>query len=95
MANPTYNAGTAAVTTTAAVACTLSAATTDGAMLQNVGSTTIYLGGFTVTATGATAGFPRAENASLTLASTGGQPHDLYAVVASGTGSLAYIFPAS
>jgi hypothetical protein len=65
MANPTYTANTAAVTTTAAVACTLSSATTDGAMLQNVGSTTIYLGGSTVTATGATAAFPLAANASL------------------------------
>lgn len=35
------------------------------------------------------------KNASLTLSSTGGNPHDLYAVVASSTGSLAYIFPSS
>lgn len=54
-----------------------------------------YLDGPTVTATGATAEFPLAQSASLTLASTGGQPHDLYAIVASGTGSLAYIFPAA
>jgi hypothetical protein len=43
----------------------------------------------------ATAGYPLAAGATLTLGSTGGQPHDLYGVVASGSTTVAFMFPAS
>jgi len=95
MANPTFTSGTTSVADTATLICTLSAATTDGALITNTGSVTVYLGGPSVTSSGATAGYPLAENATLTLGSTGGNPHDLYGITASSTAGVAFIFPSS
>jgi hypothetical protein len=67
----------------------------DGALLQNTGTQTVYLGGPSVTATGATAGYPLAASATLSLGSTGGAPHDLWGITASSSSNVAYIFPAS
>jgi hypothetical protein len=62
-------------------------------VVQNNGSAAVFPGGSTVTATGATAGVQVAANATLTIPTTGAEPLALYAVVASGTSNVRYLFP--
>lgn len=87
-----YAQGTVTVTSTQTLLCTV-AAENDGVMVTNTGSATVYLGGRTLTATGATQGLPLAANASLLVPSVGGYTHTLNAITASGTSTVAYLFP--
>jgi hypothetical protein len=64
-----------------------------GVVVQNNGSTPVFLGGSTVTATGATAGVQIAANGTPTVPTTGAEPLSLYGVCASGTNNVAYLFP--
>jgi hypothetical protein len=84
-----YVNGTVTVTTTAAVALTVSPA--QSVILQNTSAAAIFLGGSTVTSSGANIGYSLAAGASLALPSVNEQPHALYGVVASGTGNLVYL----
>jgi hypothetical protein len=58
-----------------------------GAIVQNAGDTPVFLGGAQVAASGTAAGISLAEGASLVIPLAG----QLFAVVASGTGTVAFI----
>ncbi len=60
-------------------------------VLQNTGSAAIFLGGSTVTSSGASVGYSLAAGASLTLPSVSEQGHVLYGIVATGTQTLVYL----
>jgi hypothetical protein len=63
------------------------------AVIQNNGSATVFLGGSTVTATGATASIQVAANATVTVPTTGAEPVEVYAIVSSGTATVSYAYP--
>jgi hypothetical protein len=88
-----YAHGTVTVTSTPAVLCTVGLES-DGVIIANTGAATVFLGGRTVTATGATAGVPLAAGASMTVPSVGGLTHALFAVTASTSSTVAFLFPA-
>jgi hypothetical protein len=60
-------------------------------VLQNQGASAVFLGGSTVTASGANVGYSLAANASVTLPAVNLQGHALYAIVASGTSTLVWL----
>lgn len=63
--------------------------------VTNTGSVTVYLGGPTVSATaGANQGLPLTANASLEVP-TSRLANPLYGVVASGTGTVNYLWPST
>ena len=88
MANLTFAHGSVSVGTTATFVATVTAV-----IVQNAGETAVFLGGPNVTATGATQGICLAANATMTIPTVALLAHDLYAVVASDTGSLVYLSP--
>lgn len=87
-----YTQGSASVTATAAVICRVTPEN-DGVLVANTGSATVYLGGRSVTASGATQGFPLAAGASLLVPASGSATHSLFAVTASGTSTVNFLFP--
>ncbi len=89
MASFNYVNGSASVGTTASNVLTVTPG--QAVVLQNTGSSAIYLGGSTVTASGATVGYSLAANASLSLPPVAEQPHALYAITASGTSTLVWL----
>jgi hypothetical protein len=60
---------------------------TGSCIVQNAGDTAVFLGGEAVSASGAAAGLSLAAGATLTV--PGGGP--LYGIVASGTGTVAFL----
>lgn len=88
-----YEQGTVSVGTTATLVCTVGTEN-DGALIQNNGSAAVFLGGPGVTTSGATQGVQLAASATVAVPSVGGSTHDLYAVVATGTADVSYLFPA-
>ena len=92
MANAPYNQGTVTVGTSATLICS-PATGAHGVLIQNNGSVAVFIGGSTVTASGATAGISVAANATVTVPTVGDSPHDLYGIVASTTANVAYLFP--
>ena len=96
MTNQTFSSGTTSVGTTATLIVTLPAAgyNVRGGLIKNVGPERVYIGGPSVTATGATAGYPMSSFELLELGLSNA-PHDLYGIVPSGTGAVAYFFAAS
>jgi hypothetical protein len=66
----------------------------DGVLVNNSGSATVYLGGRSVTASGAAQGIPLLANATITVPSLGSVTHSLYAITASGTSTVSYLYPA-
>jgi hypothetical protein len=86
-----YNQATTTVTTSA-TAIALVEADATGVLVQNNGSVLIYLGGPTVTSSGATQGVSVAAGATLLIPSTGSVPNTLYAVAASSTAAVAVLF---
>jgi hypothetical protein len=65
-----------------------------GALIQNLGSTTLYIGGSAVTAgTTATGGLQVAANAIVNVPTTGAASEAIYGIVASGSNNVAYLFP--
>jgi hypothetical protein len=66
-----------------------------GALLQNLGSAAVFIGGPSVAATGALQGISVGAGASITLAAYGfdteTSPHELWAIVATGTNPLNYL----
>lgn len=91
MANPPYLHGTVTVSSTATLVCS-PAASSGGVVIQN-GATAIFLGGPGVTSSGATQGVSVAANATLVVPTVGYAPHDLWAITASGSSSVSFLFP--
>jgi hypothetical protein len=91
------NSGTVTIGTSPTPICTL-ASEGDGAVIQNSGSTPVFVGGSAVAASGANAGISVAPGATLTVPGVhgGGAAFDpqLYGVVATGTTTVAFIAPA-
>jgi hypothetical protein len=92
MTNLTYLQGAISVGATATLVCTVTPEN-DGVLVQNSGTAAVFLGGSTVTATGTTQGIQLAASASMTVPSVGGLVHDLFAVTASGTSTVAFLIP--
>jgi hypothetical protein len=89
-----YKNGLVSVGTTATLIASVGAAPeTGGLLVQNNGSAAVFLGGPTVTTSGATAGVQLAAGASLTIPTTGAEPLSLYGIVATATQNVSYIFP--
>lgn len=87
-----YAQGSVSVTSTATLVC-LVGPENDGVLISNTGST-VYLGGSTVTASGATQGIPLATGATINVPSLGSVSHSLYAITATGTSTVNYLYPA-
>lgn len=90
MANQSYAQGSVSVGTTATKVCTVPNENDD--VVVYCSAATVF-GGPTVTATGATAGVTVPATTLTHLPSVGGTVHDLYAVVGSGTSTVAYLYP--
>lgn len=91
MANQSYANGSVSVTTTATKVCTVPAENDD--LLVYCSAAAVF-GGPSVTATGATAGVTVPATTLTRIPSIGGVVHDLYAIVASSTSTVAFMFPA-
>lgn len=91
MANQSYGNGAVTVTTTATKVCTIPAENDD--VLVYCSAATIF-GGPSVTATGATMGVTVPASTLVHIPSAGGVVHDLYAIVASSTSTVSYLYPA-
>jgi hypothetical protein len=90
MANQTYAQASVTVTTTATKVCTVPAENSD--VLVYCSAATVF-GGPSVTATGATGGVTVPATTLTRIPSVGGVVHDLYAIVASSTSTVAYLYP--
>lgn len=90
MANQSYAQGSVSVTTTATKVCTVPAENDDVVVYCSAAA---VFGGPTVTATGATAGVTVPATTLTRLPSVAGVVHDLYAIVASSTSTVAYMYP--
>lgn len=90
MANASYAQGAVSVGTTATKVCTVPAENDD--ILVYCSAATVF-GGPSVTATGATAGVTVAATTLTRIPSVGGTVHDLYAIVASSTSTVAFLYP--
>ena len=89
-----FKQGVVSVGTTATRICTIGAAPdTDRVIVQNNGTTAVFLGGSNVTTSGATAGVQVAANGTLTVPTTGAEPLTLFGICASGTNNASYLFP--
>ncbi len=88
-----YTQGSVSVTSTATLVCQVGPEN-DGVLVFNGGSATVYLGGKSVTASGAAQGIPLAASATINVPSLGSVSHSLYAITASGTSTVNYLFPA-
>lgn len=90
MANQSYANGSVSVGTTATKVCTVPAENDD--VLVYCSAATVF-GGPSVTASGATAGVTVPATTLTQIPSVGGTVHDLYAIVASGTSTVAFLYP--
>lgn len=88
-----YSQGSVTVTSTATLVCQVGPEQ-DGVIVTNTGSAQVFLGGRTLTASGATQGIPLAANATITVPSLGSVTHSLFAVTASGTSTVNFLYPA-
>jgi hypothetical protein len=89
-----YKQGVVSVGTSATLIATVGAyPETGGLVVQNNGAVAVFVGGPTVTASGATAGVQIAANGTLTVPTTGSEPLALYGIVASSTANVSYLFP--
>lgn len=90
MANQSYAQGAVSVTTTATKVCTVPAENSDVLVYCSAGA---VFGGPSVTATGATAGVTVPATTLTRIPSIAGTVHDLYAIVATSTSTVTYLFP--
>jgi hypothetical protein len=65
----------------------------DGLLIQNGGTVPVFIGGPTVTTSGATAGVPVAASATVTVPTTGSESLALYGIVTTGTANVSFLFP--
>lgn len=89
MATSNFVNGSVSVTSTAAAILTVYPGQV--VVLQNTGTSAIFLGGSTVTSSGANIGYSLAAGASLTLPSVGLQANVLYGITASTSMTLVYL----
>jgi hypothetical protein len=87
MPNESYVNGSVTVGTTATLVCTVSAENDD--VLVSCSAATVF-GGPSVTAT---TGVSIPATTLVHIPSTGGYVHDLYAIVATGSSTVTYLFP--
>jgi hypothetical protein len=80
------NSGTVTISTEPTLICTL-AWNSGGVVVQNTGAAEVILGGPAVSASGAAAGPSLAAGAALTVPG----PGPLYGIVASATGTVAFV----
>lgn len=85
-----YANGLVSVGATATLVCTVPANPT-GVLVSS--SAACFLGGSTVTATGATGGVPLAANTPTLVPTLGDAQCKLYAVTTSGTANVTYLYP--
>lgn len=91
---PFINKVTSVGTTAVAIASPGSVPDNIGVLVQNLGTTTVYIGGSAVTAgTTSTGGLQVAANAIVNVPCTGASAETLYAISASGTNNVATLFP--
>jgi hypothetical protein len=91
---PFINAVTSVGTTAVAIANPGAVPDNIGVLVQNLGTTAVYIGGSTVTAnTAATGGLQVAANAIVNVPCTGASAETLSAISASGTNNVATLFP--
>lgn len=92
-----YKNGVVSVGTTATLIATPSSAPdVDGILVQNLGAVAVYLGGSTVTAgTTSTGGLqlPASSTTPVLVPTTGASTEGLYAITASSTANVAFIYP--
>lgn len=88
-----YASGTVTVGTTAVLLTTVTSPT--GVLVQNNSATaiTIYLGGSTVTTSGATQGLTLTQNASILVPTLGDAQCQLYAIAGSAGALVTYLYP--
>jgi hypothetical protein len=86
-----FQNGTVTVGTTAALAVSLNPA--QWAVLQNTGANTVYIGGPTVTSSGAGLGVSIAAGASLAIPASGIDVQNLYAITSTLTSALVWLTP--
>lgn len=89
MAAPSYITGVVTVTAAATPVCVVNTGN-DGVLVANTGSHAVFLGGAGVTAS---TGFPLEAKASVVVPSTGGHLNELFAITASETSTVAFLFP--
>lgn len=90
MANQSYAQGAVSVTTTATKVCTVPAENDDVLVYCSADT---FFGGPSVTATGATAGVKVSATTLTHIPSVGGTAHDLYAIVATSTSTVTFLYP--
>ena len=91
---PFINAVTSVGTTALAIASPGSVPDNIGVLAQNLGTTTVYIGGSTVTAgTTSTGGLQVVANAIVNVPCTGAASETFYAISASGTNNVATLYP--
>jgi hypothetical protein len=90
-----YTHGTVTVGTTAVPLFTTVNENNGGVLVQNnsTSSQIVYLGGSTVTATGATEGYGLAAAASVTVPTQGGAQCELYAIASAAGASVTFLYP--
>jgi hypothetical protein len=88
----TFSSGTATASTTAAALVTIQPG--QWTILTNTGSNTVFLGGSTVTSSGASIGWSLAANATVTLPAIGGEAQTLYGITSTSTSALVWLVPA-
>jgi hypothetical protein len=89
-----YNNGVVSVGSTATLICTPgSVPDNEAVLIQNLGTTTVYIGGSTVTAgTTATGGLQVAANAIVSVPCTGAASESVYGISTAAC-NVAYLFP--
>jgi hypothetical protein len=67
-----------------------------GVLIANTGASTVYLGGPSVVATaGASQGYPLTAGTSVNIPASGSLDNSLYAIVASGSSTVNFLYAAS
>jgi hypothetical protein len=89
MASFNFVNSSASVTGTAALVLTVTPG--QSVQLQNTGTVPIFLGGSTVTSSGANIGYSLANGTSLNLPSVNEEPHALYAITAGTAATLVWL----
>lgn len=86
-----YANGTVSVGTTATLICAPSGC--NQVLISNSAGGTVYLGGSTVTATGATQGYPLAASTTALIPVIAGAQCQLYGITTTGTSNISYLYP--
>jgi hypothetical protein len=84
-----FKSGQVSVSTTATQVCSLGAVPDNAGVLVN-SSAAVFVGGPGVTAA---TGFPLAVNSPQTIPTTGAESLVLYAITASGSATVSYVYP--